>query len=152
MAATHDVVQVGHAATTQDPAEMEEFNLFTDYLGLFNLVKSFSNFKAPEEINCDFREENRERRASLGSIGSECSSSNSADSAEVADIYYTAYGQGVSAFKQAFTEPVEELKNESTPLPSSLLLERNQNTVKKPQVKSAWTLVVYMSTYNFIYH
>ena len=137
MATTHNIVQVGHPAPVQDPAEMEEFNLFRDYLGLFNLVKSFSTVSTPEDVNAEYKEEVRERRASLGSTASECSSSNSVDSVEVADIYYTAYGQGVSAFKQAFTEPVEDMKTESTPLPSSLLLERNHhNTIKKPQVNA----------------
>ena len=59
--------------TAQDPAEMEEFNLFRDYFGLINLVKSFI---AKEQINYD----QRERRDSLGTAGSELSSSNSADS------------------------------------------------------------------------
>lgn len=134
MATTHDIVQVGHAVPAQDPAEMEEYNLFRDYLGLFNLIKSFSNVSTPEDVNADYKEEVRERRVSLGSTGSECSSSNSAESVEVADIYYTTYGQGVNMFKQAFTEPVEDLKNDSTPLPSSLLLERTTTSIKKPQV------------------
>lgn len=141
---------------TQDPAEMEEFNVFRDYFGLCDVVMSFlktvpleetDDSNGAEEVFYEEQREGRERRDSLGSAGSEFSSSNSAESVEVADIYYSAYNQGFMS--QAFTEPVvsvvsqefEEKPNGLRPLPPSLLLERNLGTripavqpVKKPQV------------------
>lgn len=140
-------------AATQDPVEMEEFNVFRDYLGLCDVVRSFLKVVPLEETEDRVEEgyeeirEGRERRDSLGSAGSEFSSSNSVESVEVADIYYSAYSQGFVS--QAFTEPVssivtqelEEKQNGLRPLPPSLLLERNLGTklpavqpAKKPQV------------------
>ncbi len=140
-------------AATQDPVEMEEFNVFRDYLGLCDVVRSFLKVVPLEETEDRVEEayaelrEGRERRDSLGSAGSEFSSSNSVESVEVADIYYSAYSQ--SFMSQAFTEPVssivthelEEKHNGLRPLPPSMLLERNLGTklpavhpAKKPQV------------------
>ena len=137
----------------QGPSEMEEFNVFRDYLGLCEVVMSFLKTVPLEETEDDNgmeeaifyeeqREAGRERRDSLGSAGSDYSSSNSAESVEVADIYYSAYSQGFVS--QAFTEPVASLISEQNglrPLPPSLLLERNLGTqlpavqaAKKPQV------------------
>lgn len=133
---------------TQDPAEMEEFNLFRDYLGLFNLVKSFcakeepvNNTDSPLQYDDN---EMRERRDSLGSAGSEFSSSNSTESYEIMDLYYP-YGQDSNMLlRQGFMDPEESLpglKSDLGPLPPSLLLERNlrtrlptQQPPKKPQV------------------
>lgn len=132
--------------------EMEEFNVFRDYFGLINLVKSFANvpddFLSPPTTNEYYSvgvepetSEMRERRDSLGSAGSEFSSSNSAESVEVADIYYTAYGHHLVGMKQAFMEPVREESGmkgiTSGSLPASLLLEHKIITsaaAKKPQV------------------
>lgn len=140
-------------AAAQDPVEMEEFNVFRDYLGLCDVVRSFLKVVPLEETEERVEEtyegirEVRERRDSLGSAGSDFSSSNSVESVEVADIYYSAYSQGFMT--QAFTEPVssivtqelEEKQNGLRPLPPSLLLERNLGTklpavqaAKKPQV------------------
>lgn len=142
-------------SATQEPAEMEEFNVFRDYLGLCDVVMSFLKTVPLEEAEdrngCEETYEERqreghgrERRDSLGSAGSEFSSSNSVESVEVADIYYNAYAQGFMS--QAFTESVgsmdfEEKQNALRPLPPSLLLERNLGTrlpavqpAKKPQV------------------
>ena len=137
---------------TQDLVQMEEYNMFHDYLGLLQLVKSF----ARENSSSPTDHELRERRDSLGSAGSDFSTSSSGDAAEVVDLYYP-YG-GVSVFKQAFTEPVEDLSplmglgngssSSSTtfvggdatgPLPHSLLLGNTTKlptvtTTKKPQV------------------
>ncbi len=131
-------------ATNQDPvAEMEEFNLFRDYLGLINLVKGFA---MKEDGNC--AQEPRERRDSLGSSGSEFSSTNSAESCcDIMDLYYPSYPQ--EAFKN-LVEPEESLpglgalSSETGPLPPSLLFQRNLSSklpthphhfqVKKPQV------------------
>jgi len=134
-----------------EPAEMEEFNLFRDYFGLIDLVKSLAN--VPDEVTSptsdySFEQDMRERRDSLGSAGSEFSSSNSAESMEVADIYYTAYGhEGVLGMKQAFLDPREDSTKvvTSTHLPTTLLLEHKiiaSAAAKKPQVKRAkWFLV-----------
>ena len=134
----------------EEPVVMEEYNLFTDYLGLYNLVKSLVNvpddFMGPsnaDEYNCAVEEGVRERRDSLGSAGSEFSSSNSAESVEVADIYYNAaYGPGPGlAMKQAFLDSGEESSKESTTptttttiIPTSLLLDHKIMAAKKPQV------------------
>ena len=145
--------------SAQDPTEMEEFNVFRDYLGLCDVVMSFLKtvpcLEEPDEDNgpeqtyqiLPEQQEGRERRDSLGSAGSDFSSSNSVESVEVADIYYSTYGQGFVS--QAFTEPVssigsqvfEEKQNGLRPIPPSLLLERNFGTrvpviqpAKKPQV------------------
>lgn len=123
-----------------EPAEMEEFNVFRDYFGLINLVKSFAN--VPDDLaspasDYSTEEEMRERRDSLGSAGSEFSSSNSAESIEVADIYYTAYGHDLLSMKQAFMDPVGEESFKMATLPASLLLEHKIITsiaAKKPQV------------------
>ena len=139
-------------SATQEPAEMKEFNVFRDYLGLCDVVMSFlktvpleetEDRNGSEETYEEQQREgqSRERRESLGSAGSEFSSSNSVESVEVADIYYSAYAQGFMS--QAFTEPVdfEEKQNALRPLPPSILLERNLGTrlpavqpAKKPQV------------------
>lgn len=152
---THDnhVVQqppsLGEVAA-QQPVEMEEFNVFRDYLGLCDVVRSFLKVVPLEETDDTVEEayeeirEGRERRDSLGSAGSEFSSSNSVESVEVADIYYSAYSQGFMS--QAFTEPatsivtheLEEKQNGLRPLPPSMLLERTKlpavQPAKKPQV------------------
>lgn len=125
------------------PTEMEEFNVFRDYFGLINLVKSFAN--VPDDLASPasdyyLEQEMRERRDSLGSAGSEFSSCNSAESIEVADIYYTAFGHdGTLGMKQAFMDPVREegMKMAVNSLPVSLLLEHKIITsaaAKKPQV------------------
>lgn len=135
-----------HQEGAKEPEEMEEFNLFRDYFGLIDLVKSFAN--VPDELasptsDYSFEEEMRERRDSLGSAGSEFSSSNSAESIEVADIYYTAYGHDILGMKQAFMDPRDESNvkvtttNYGNNLSSSLLLEHKIITAaaaKKPQV------------------
>lgn len=134
-----------------EPAEMEEFNVFRDYFGLINLVKSFVN--VPDNLASppsDYSTEGevRERRDSLGSAGSEFSSSNSAESIEVADIYYTAYGHDILGMKQAFMDPVGEEGFKMASLPTSLLLEHKIITsaaAKKPQVcevRKWWCLFV----------
>ena len=128
------------AVAAAEPEEMEEFNVFRDYFGLIDLVKTFAN--VPDDLaspsNTDYYEFEpemlRERRDSLGSAGSEFSSSNSVESVEVADIYYSAYGM-----KQAFLDPVRDESFKmvtSTSLPPSLLLEHKIITTvaKKPQV------------------
>lgn len=162
---THDnhVVQqppsLGEVAT-QQPVEMEEFNVFRDYLGLCDVVRSFLKVVPLEETEDTVEEayeeirEGHERRDSLGSAGSEFSSSNSVESVEVADIYYSAYSQGFVS--QAFIEPVssivtqelEEKQNGLRPLPPSMLLERSLGTklpavqpAKKPQVCLAQSIV-----------
>lgn len=134
----------GYQEGAEEPEEMEEFNLFRDYFGLINLVKSFANvpdeLASPSEYSYD--QELRERRDSLGSAGSEFSSSNSAESVEVADIYYTAYGRdGILGMKQAFVDPGVENMKVATPttsgVPTTLLLEHKIITsavAKKPQV------------------
>ena len=152
-------------SANQEPAEMEEFNVFRDYFGLCDVVMSFlktvpldeaeDNDGAEETYEQELEGQGRERRDSLGSAGSEFSSSNSVESVEVADIYYNAYNQGFVS--QAFTESVgsivshdfEEKQNGLRPLPPSLLLERNLGTrlpavqaAKKPQVCSYAQLVV----------
>lgn len=131
----------------QDPAEMEEFNQFRDYLGLFKLVKSLCAKDRPAnnpDNLFEYEKDFRERRDSLGSAGSEFSSSNSTESYEVMDLYYP-YGQdSVMLFRQGFLDSEDSfsgLKSEVGPLPPSLLLERNlsaklptQQPPKKPQV------------------
>ena len=131
--------------------EMEEFNVFRDYFGLINLVKSFANvpddfISSPttNEYSVGVEPETsemRERRDSLGSAGSEFSSSNSAESVEVADIYYTAYGHHLAGMKQAFMDPGRDESGmkgiTSSSLPASLLLEHKiitSTAAKKPQV------------------
>ena len=124
-----------------EPDEMEEFNVFRDYFGLINLVKSFAN--VPDDLaspasDYSIDQEMRERRDSLGSAGSEFSTSNSAESIEVADIYYTAYGHDMLGMKQAFMDPAAgEDCMKMASLPASLLLEHKIITsaaAKKPQV------------------
>lgn len=138
-------LQQENQEAAQEPAEMEEFNIFRDYFGLNDLVKSFANFTdelVSPTSDYSFEQELRERRDSLGSAGSEFSSSNSAESIEVADIYYTAYGRdGIMGMKQAFMDPREDgLKvttSSCSSLPTSLLLEHKIITsaaAKKPQV------------------
>lgn len=143
----------------EEPVEMEEFNLFRDYFGLFNLVKSFANVpddfmssSTTSDYYPSLEQELRERRDSLGSAGSEFSSSNSAESVEVADIYYTAYGggaEGMLNLKQAFMDPGEENAKGSvhtTGIPTSFLLEHKiiaATAAKKPQV-CLWTLFFHM--------
>lgn len=131
--------------TSQEPpVEMEEFNLFRDYLGLINLVKSF----ATKEGGTSAQESDaRERRDSLGSSGSEFSSTNSTESCcDVMDLYYPSYPQ--EAFRH-LSESDETLlalgpSSETGPLPPSLLFQRNLSSKlptqpqplpsKKPQV------------------
>ncbi len=140
------------AEEVEESVPMVEYNLFTDYLGLFNLVKSLAN--VPDDFlmtptnpteYAELDEEMRERRDSLGSAGSEFSSSNSAESVEVADIYYTAYGRaadGGLGIKHAFLDSGEESsKDGATPtsstttiVPTSLLLDHKIMAAKKPQV------------------
>lgn len=127
-------------AAAVEPVEMKEFNLFRDYFGLINLVKSFAN--VPDDmispITTSYLSELRERRDSLGSAGSEFSS-NSVESVEVADIYYSSYGRGAERMlrmKQAFGNSGEE-DVIPTIIPTSLLLEHKiiaATAVKKPQV------------------
>lgn len=130
-------------AAVEEANEVGEYDLFRDYFGLINLVKSFAN--VPDELasptnEYSFEEDLRERRDSLGSAGSEFSSSNSAESVEVADIYYTAYAgqESILRMKQAFMDAGEDgLKSASSTgavLPTSLLLEHKIITAKKPQV------------------
>ena len=152
-------LSVGSSCSTSDSVElegetgqMEEYDMFHDYLGLVQLVKSF----ARESLSSPTDQECRERRDSLGSAGSDFSSSCSGDAAEVMDLYYP-YG-GADTFKQAFTEPAEDymshlpgLDNGSSgssvsfggdsagPLPHSLLLASTTKLAttaasKKPQV------------------
>ena len=137
----------------QPQVQMEEYNMFHDYLGLVQLVKSF----AREQSSSPVDRELRERRDSLGSAGSDFSTSSSGDAAEVMDLYYQ-YG-GMDVFKQAFTEPVDDFSSSlpglgsgsssssvsvsfggdcSGPLPHSLLLGSTTKlptiAAKKPQV------------------
>lgn len=138
---------------TQTHEQMEEYNMFHDYLGLVQIIKSF----AREGSTSPTDQELRERRDSLGSAGSYFSSSSSGDAAEVMDSYYPYGGAGV--FKQAFTEPMDDLAHFSStistgvrssssstvtfggdfsgPLPHSLLLgstTKLPTLSKKPQV------------------
>lgn len=138
---------------TQDLVQMEEYNMFHDYLGLVKLVKSF----ARENSSSPTDHELRERRDSLGSAGSDFSASSSGDGAEVMDLYYPY--SGVDVFRQAFTEPVDDMSpltglgngssgsmsfgvDATGPLPHSLLLGSTTKHVhmptaaasKKPQV------------------
>lgn len=135
----------------EEAAEPAEFNVFRDYFGLINLVKSFAN--VPDDLvspasDYSFEQDMRERRDSLGSAGSEFSSSNSAESIEVADIYYTAYGHdGILGMKQAFMDPMRDEGMKMNSLPTSLLLEHKIITsaaAKKPQVcvYAKWEIVV----------
>lgn len=89
---------------SQDQVQMEEYDMFHDYLGLVQLVKSF----ARENSSSPTDHELRERRDSLGSAGSDVSTSSSGDAAEVMDLYYT---YGVEMYKQAFTETVDDLSS-----------------------------------------
>lgn len=137
-----------HQKQEEAAAEPEEFNVFRDYFGLINLVKSFANvpddlISPTSDYSFEFEGEMRERRDSLGSAGSEFSSSNSAESIEVADIYYTAYGNGnvgILGMKQAFMDHGREdmmSVGTSNGLPASLLMEHKIITsaaAKKPQV------------------
>lgn len=137
---------------------MGEFNVFHDYLGLVKIVESFVTPR--ESSSSPTERELRERRDSLGSAASDVSSS-SEGGAEVMDLYYP-YGGGGDVFKQAFTEPADDLprfaglgtgslaapgsvvsfipgRDSSPPLPHSLLLGSTTKlpTVpapKKPQV------------------
>jgi protein nanos 1 len=144
----------GDAFPLQDEArsspqgdEMEQYDVFHDYLGLVQIVKSFAR-ESSSSPTAD--RDLRERRDSLGSAGSDFSSS-SGDAAEVMDVYYT-YG-GAEGFKQAFTEPVDDLPplpglgngsgisfggDTCGPLPHSLLLGSTTKlptaASKKPQV------------------
>lgn len=138
----------GETYSLQNQDQMEEYNMFHDYLGLLQLVKSFARESSASPMPT---EEVRERRDSLGSAGSDLSSSSSGDAAEVADLYY--YG-GAEVFKQAFAEPVDDIPHlpglgnvsssnmtfsgdSSGPLPHSLLLgstTKLHTTAKKPQV------------------
>ena len=129
---------------SQDLPEMEEFKLFRDYLGLFNLVKSFGVKEEPTNASATLDYEFRERRDSLGSAGSEFSSSNSAESCDIMDLCYLPYVSEF-AYKQAF-EPEESLPGlhsptETRPLPPSVLFDSNlsrklptQHPARKPQV------------------
>ena len=134
----------GETYSLQTQDQMEEYNMFHDYLGLLQLVKSFAR-----ESSTSPTEEVRERRDSLGSAGSDLSTSSSGDAAEVADMYY--FG-GVDVYKQAFTEPVDDMVHlpvlgngsssnmtfsgdSSGHLPHSLLLSSTTKLpAKKPQV------------------
>lgn len=87
---------------SQELPEMEEFKRFRDYLGLFNLVKSFGVKEEPTmNASTEMDREFRERRDSLGSAGSEFSSSNSAESCDIMDLCYLPYGTEV-AYKHGF--------------------------------------------------
>ena len=70
---------------------------FNDYFGLVKIVQSFARESCSSSP---------ELRDSLGSAGSDCSSS-SGDGAEVVDVHYPYRGGEV--FKQAFTEPADDL-------------------------------------------
>ena len=133
---------------------MGEFNVFHDYLGLVKIVEGFVR----ESSSSPTERELRERRDSLGSAGSDFSSTSSDGGPEVVDVYYP-YGGG-DVFKQAFTEPVDDLSHLaglgrsgsgpspfggsgdsfSGPLPHSLLFGSAATTklptsaAKKPQV------------------
>lgn len=135
-AATNDP-QTPSTSASPELDEMEEFNVFRDYLGLFNVVKTFC---IKEEPTATLEYEFRERRDSLGSAGSE--SSNSVESYDIAEIYFP-YSAETNYFKPVSAEPGESLpglinSSESRPLPPSLLLERNfgarHQPVRKPQV------------------
>ena len=100
---------------------MEEFKLFRDYLGLFNLVKSFGVKEEPTNAATAYPSD-YEFRDSRGSAGSEISSSNSAESCDIMDLCYLPYVSEV-AYKQGF-EPEESLPGlhsptETRPLPPS---------------------------------
>ena len=131
---------------SEELPEMEEFKLFRDYLGLFNLVKSFGMKEEPTasdastEMDCEFRE----RRDSLGSAGSEFSSSNSAESCDIMDFCYLPYGSEV-AYKHGFEFEDSLARShsptETRPLPPSVLFDSNlsrklptQHQTRKPQV------------------
>ena len=135
-----------------DTSEMEEYNIFRDYLGLFSLVKSLAtkvnDAKGPAASpSLEEMGETRERRDSLGSAGSEFSS-NSAESAELMDLYsiypYAAQEAAAAFYKTSFddAEVISMQPCESRPLPPSVLLERSLGggklpthvPVKKPQV------------------
>ena len=149
-----DGAEAYHPLETQTHDQMEEYDVFHDYLGLVQIVKSF----AREGSSSPTDQQLRERRDSLGSAGSDFSSSSSGDAAEVMDAYYT-FGGAADVFKQAFTEPVDDLSHlsstlstglgsgtsintitfggdSSAPLPHSLLLGSTTKfpTAKKPQV------------------
>lgn len=130
----------------QDLVEMEEYNMFHDYLGLVQLVKSFARENSSSPVDRELRE----RRDSLGSAGSDFSTSSSGDGAEVMDLYYP---YSVDMFKQAFTEPEDvsplpglgsggstgvSFGGVDGPLPPSLLLGSTTKlptaAAKKPQV------------------
>ena len=138
-----------NASERQEMVEMEEYNMFHDYLGLVQLVKSFARENSSSPVDHELRE----RRDSLGSAGSDFSTSSSGEGAEVMDLYYR---YGIDVFKQAFTES-EDISQLSSlpglgngigssinfsgmdgPLPSSLLLGSTTKltavVAKKPQV------------------
>ena len=128
---------------SQDLVEMEEYNMFHDYLGLVQLVKSFARESSGSPVDRELRE----RRDSLGSAGSDFSTSSSGDGAEVMDLYYP---YSIDMFKQAFTEPEDvsplpglgsgsvSFGGVNGPLPPSLLLGSTTKlptaAAKKPQV------------------
>lgn len=128
----------------RDLVEAGEFDMFRDYLGLLQLVKSFARESSSSPVDCELRE----RRDSLGSAGSDFSSSSNGDAAEVMDLYYSF---GAEVFKQAFTEPADDASplpglgssvsfgGDSTgPLPPSLIFGSTTKlptaAAKKPQV------------------
>lgn len=127
--------------------EMEEYNLFRDYLGLFSLVKSFAvkvkDAGSNSNASCSQGEvEVRERRDSLGSAGSELSS-NSTESSDLLDLYsvypYVVPEAAAAFYKTSFEVDSDSFPMqpcESRPLPPSLLLEKlpTQLPTRKPQV------------------
>lgn len=130
-----------------DTEEMEEYNLFRDYLGLFSLVKSFaakvtdaSSSSSSSNASCSQGEmEVRERRDSLGSAGSELSS-NSTESSDLLDLYsvypYVAPEAAAAFYKTSFEVDSDSFSVqpcESRPLPPSLLVP-TQLPTRKPQV------------------
>ena len=126
-------LQTGAASPRGEDDSHGEFNVFHDYFGLVKIVQSFARESCSSSP---------ELRDSLGSAGSDFSSS-SGDGAEVVDVYFP-YGGG-EVFKQAFTEPVDDLPHfsglgnvtgfagdsSSGPLPHSQLLG-SSTAVKLP--------------------
>lgn len=105
---------------------MEEYNLFHDYLGLFDIVSSMRDENSTTH--------SRERRDSFGSaVSSEFSiSTGSAESNEVVTELYNFPTTPIDFFRPLGESDSLMLQLSNDPLPSSTLLERGTLSVRIP--------------------
>lgn len=112
---------------------MEEYNIFHDYLGLFNLV---SNMRRDQQTITTHSSARHERRDSLGSAASSEFSycTGSADSTDSSAEYFTYPSTPAEFFRPHLgdSDDLLQLHLSNDQRPSSTLLERGNLSVRLP--------------------